>query len=339
MSTTIPETDDDTDGEGDNTTAPTERERPTDAVSPEHESDDLADASGPTRAELVARIDLLEAENNHLRSEYGRVRQSQYRRRALGLAGIGLVAIGGAFVFTTVRDVLIVLGATGLFAALLTYYLVPETFVAADIGDRVYAALARNQERIAAALGLGDQRLYMPTPDRSTVCRLFVPRYQEYQLPEEHDADDPIITEENGRGLVLEPTGARLFEEFERALTTEIGDTPSLLSTQLADALVEQFELVGRVDPAVDPGRVTFAITDSAFGSIDRFDHPIASFLAVGLAVGLDESITLEVTAGDERADWLVTCRWETDTASESTTGDLAVETDTKDKAETVTDA
>ncbi|RQG89237.1 hypothetical protein EA462_12800 [Natrarchaeobius halalkaliphilus] len=271
---------------------------------------------GSDRIELAGRIERLETENDRLRREYVRLKRTQHRTRALGLVAIGLIAVGGAVVFSDVRSILVALGATGLFGAVLIYTLAPETVVSADVGERIYSALASNHRAMVGSLGLGDERLYVPEPNRSEPpaehavprCRLFVPRYQEYAVPESDDG--PIVTDEDARGLVLEPTGRRLFSEFERGLTTELESDPERLSEQLSDALVEGFELARSVQPDVDSRRVTFAITDSAFGNVDRFDHPIASFLAAGLAIGLEQPVSLEVTDAGERTDWLVTCRW-----------------------------
>ncbi|RQG90982.1 hypothetical protein [Natrarchaeobius chitinivorans] len=275
------------------------------------------DSREPERAELARQNELLESENRRLRNEYARVKRVRYRTRAIALALVGLFAIGASLLLADVRDVLLALGATGLFAAVLTYYLSPGAFVPADVGERVYAALAANQRTIAEALGLGDERLYVPETERgSPACRLFVPRYRQYEFP---DGDDgPIVTDETARGLVLEPTGHHLFEEFERTLAAELARTPSPLSAQLADALVEQFEFARSATVDVDPTRVTFAVTESTFGDVDRFDHPIASFLAVGLAVGLEHPIALEV-AGDEQSGWLITCRWELEAGADTT--------------------
>lgn len=262
--------------------------------------------------ELAGRAELLAEENSRLRREYTRARRSQYRNTAVGLATLGLLAGIGGLLFTESRDVLFVLAATGLFGGLLTYYLTPGQFVAAETGERVYAGLAANHDAIATDLGLREDRLYLPGGNRSQI-KLFIPRHREYDLPS-LDAG-PIVTEVSSRGLLLEATGDGLFREFERGLTGTLAGNPTALATQLADGLVEQLELARSADPEVDhgSGRLTVAITDSAFGDVDRFDHPIASFFAVGLARGLDQPISLEVDPGDARADWLVTCRWEVD--------------------------
>lgn len=268
--------------------------------------------------ELAAQVELLAAENRRLREEYARARQSRYRSTALGLAVVGLVAVAGSVLFPDAREVLVALGATGLFGAVLTYYLTPSQVVDAAVGERSYAAGAMNLAAITAELGLRDDRVYLPR--EGAPARLYVPQHAEYDLPEE--SAGPIVVDDGSRGLLLEATGANLYREFERGLPDALGTEPATIANQATDALVEQFELVTDADADVDPaaGRVTVAVTDTAFGDVDRFDHPIPSFLAVAFAVGLDRPVQLEVTAGDDRADWLITCRW--DVAGASATDD-----------------
>ncbi|MFC6769180.1 hypothetical protein [Natrinema soli] len=275
---------------------------------------DRADGSDEDPLEPAARAELLAAENKRLRTEYVRARQSQYRRTAAGLALVGVVTALGAVAFPDGREVLFALAAVGLFGGVLTYYLTPGTFVAADVGERIYAAMAANEAAIAGELGLGDDRIYVPAGE-PVDAHLYVPQQSTDELPTPDELDGPFLTEPDHRGLSLEPTGGTLFEGFERALTEELATAPAPLATQLADGLVEQFELAAGAEPDVDvqSGRVTVAITASAFGAVDRFDHPIASFLAVGFVIGLGRPIRLEVTPGDERSDWLVTCRWDDD--------------------------
>ena len=264
-----------------------------------------------SRFEQSAQVELLTEENRRLRAEYARTRQSKYRRTAMGLAVIGVVALCGGLLFPDSREVFVAFGATGLFGAVLTYYLTPGQFVAADVGEGVYAANAANSEAIATELGVSSKRVYLPST-QSAPAQLYAPVHSESDLPT--DRDGPFVLDRTERGLLLETTGVRLFAEFERALTGELSSTPELLVRQLCDGLVEQFELAAAVDPDVDAekGRVTVAISGSAFGAIDRFDHPIASFLAVGLAQGLEQPIELDVDEGADRAEWLVTYRFET---------------------------
>ncbi|WP_246999225.1 hypothetical protein [Halosolutus gelatinilyticus] len=266
------------------------------------------------------RLELLAAENRRLRAEYARVRQSRYRRTAIGLAAIGLAAIAGGALFPGSREVLVAFGATGLFGSVLTYALAPERVVAADVGERVYAAQAANGAAIATELGLRDDRLYVPVA-AGDGAELYVPAHADSEPPDVPDG--PFVLEAAGRGLLLEATGGPLFREFRRTLTDEPATDPAALATQLCEALVEGFELADRARPDVDAatGRVTVAVANGAFGDVDRFDHPIASFVAVGLAAGLDRPVELSVDAGDERSDWLVTCRFEPPAEARDSTG------------------
>ncbi|SEP93319.1 hypothetical protein [Natrinema salaciae] len=288
---------------------------PSDADLDEATTDPPTDRETETEAdqlELAARAELLEEENRRLRAEYARARRSQYRRTAAGLALVGAIAALATVVFPDGREVLFALAAVGLFGGVLTYYVTPESFVAATVGERVYAPMAANEAALASELGLSDDRVYIP--DDADV-RLYVPQRSSDEPPSPDELEGPVLTDAAHRGLALEPTGATLFDAFERALPDAIATAPAPLATQLVDGLVEQFELADGADADVDvdTGRVTVAIDGSAFGDVDRFDHPIASFLAVGFATGLERPIRLEIESGDERSDWLVTCRWEAD--------------------------
>ncbi|WP_223302226.1 hypothetical protein [Haladaptatus sp. R4] len=99
-----------------------------------------------------------------------------------------------------------------------------------------------------------------------------------------------------------------------------VAETPEDLAVQLADALVESFALSDSVTTEVgaDGRSVTFGVSGSAFGSVERFDHPISSFVAVGLARALDRPISVEqLAAGGEDTEYLVRCSWESDAPDE----------------------
>jgi hypothetical protein len=253
--------------------------------------------AGPSSpAAMAARIEALEAETRRLRAESRRAKRTRYRRTAAGLAGVGVVAALAGLLFPDASDVLFALAGTGLFAAVLTRYLTPERFVAADVGERVYAPLAANHGGLAAALGLADDRVYVP---RDGDPRLFVPQYDRHELPADDALAETLVVPEaeRARGLSLRPTGGALFDEFERTLSGPLATTPRSLCDQLTAALVESFELADATEVDVDPtgGRASIAVSGSAYGPGDRFDDPLVSLLAVGLAVGLDRPVRATV--------------------------------------------
>ncbi|GAA0220581.1 hypothetical protein [Halobaculum roseum] len=264
---------------------------------------------------LRARVDLLEAENRRLRRAYERQRRTEHRRAAAALVGVGAAALAGAAAFPSVREVLIVVAAIGVFGGVLTRYLTPERFVSASVGERVYEALAGNEASLAAELGLRSDRVYVPVGGPDT-ARLFVPERGDYDLPDAEtlSGNTLVVTGSDAeRGLSLTPTGAPLYREFERSAMGEPASVPGRLGDELAEGIVEAFELASSVTAAVDPeeGRASFEVVGGALGDGSDFDDPVASTLAVGLAVGLGVPVSVEVAPGE--GSYTVTCRWDVD--------------------------
>lgn len=256
--------------------------------------------------EVTAQIEELERENERLRRAVEMARRRQYRYTAIGLGVIGVIALGGAALLAPLREVLLALGFTGLFGAVLTYFLTPERFVSATVGEQIYATLATNEASIVDDLMLGGEPLFYPTPNAEVPVRLFVPQVPDTVPTDQTDLSTPFTTGAVN-GLALEPSGAALYDEF-RTATDRVPDTPTEIAVVVGEALVEQFELVDAVEVDGDADRVTMAIDGSAYGSVDRFDHPASSLLATTLAAELQVAVTPAVEAGT-RADWLISCQ------------------------------
>lgn len=262
----------------------------------------------PDRGELQTRLAVLEAENRQLRAEYTRARQAVYRRLAVGLFGVGVIGILGGVGFPDARPVLFALGGTGIFAGVLTSVLTPERFVSARIGARVFQALRADRDAIVSELGLGGKPVYLPTDDD---VRLFIPRYEETPLPERTAIEDvfAVPTEPDHGGVAFHPTGGPLFAELESTRTQPVESTPADVATVTADALVELFELADGVEYDVDTAtnRITFEVAGAGLGDPTAVDHPVQSFLAVGIAQTLD--VTVRVDVREEPL--TITCRYE----------------------------
>lgn len=271
---------------------------------PESTSDDGSIES------LETELAVLREENRRLREEHRRVLRTGYRHTALGFLAIAVLAGVAAVVFPAVQEILVAVAAIAGFAGLLTYYLTPERFIAATVGESTYDAHAATGEGLIDDLGLQDTPVYVPTT--ADTVRVFLPQHTAYDIPTLDAETGVFVIPENeaARGVTLWPTGASLIEAFERA-TTSPPDGP-MIGEQLTEALVEQFELVDTaVIDSQEAGRLTVAITGSAYGDPTRFDHPVASVLATGLARVHDTPITLETTTSqDARYDYLLTCRW-----------------------------
>lgn len=274
--------------------------------------DETAEGIPNDPEELAAQIDLLAEENRRLRTEYRRVRQTRYRNTASGMAALGLVALAGSALLPDSRVVLLALSGTGLFAAVLLYTLTPERFVAASVGERVVETHAALGEALVADLGLSDTRIYLPGGGDA---RLFVPQHQTTTPPDVDAISGIFVVDEEYRGIAVPASGAGMYREFERNLTGDIAADPGPLAEQLTDALVDGFELAETARPEVEAGRLTVGVEGVAYGDSEAFDHPVPSFLGVGVASALDVPGTVEVEPGDDRADKLITVRWTADAA------------------------
>ena len=266
--------------------------------------------------ELSAQVDLLAAENRRLRQLVADSQRSRYRDTAIALFGVGLFCGALGYVTPAASTVLFALGGTGVFGGVLTYFLTPERFISADVGQRVYRATAESIERLCGDLGLSERRIYLATPatedttPREDTAWLFVPQSTETSVPDPETIDSTFHLNEDQHGISVRPTGNELFSALRTSLTGPLGTTAQDLCGQLSDAVVEDFELARGVEYDVDPtnGRVSIRITDPLYGSGNQFDHPIVSLFAVGLATGLETPIESTVTGTEPLA---VTLRWE----------------------------
>lgn len=285
----------------------------------ELDAESVADLDAEAIKGLAGQVEVLREENRRLRAERVRARKSEYRRAAIGLGVLGVVAGLAGSVFPESQATLFALAGVGLFTAVLTYYVTPGRVVAASVGERTYAAHAALGEDLVGELGLQDDRVYAPTDaasDATAGVRLFVPQHASYAVPDPDSLASLFVVpdDERARGVAVPPTGGPLVREFERALVDEVADAPAALADQLTEALVEGFELADDAVPELDAdrGRLTVGVRGSAFGAVDRFDHPVVSFVAAGLAAGLDAPVRVDgVATDDDRFDYLVTYGWD----------------------------
>ncbi len=279
-------------------------------MSEQHEVD--TDPS-ETRAGLVAQLELLDAENERLRERLADSHRARHRKAAFALALMGIGSVGSAILFPVARDVLLALGGTGLFVSIMVVYLTPERFVSAAVGERIYEALEKDRSAVISELELRKEQVYLPfTMESRRGVRLFVPQYHEHERPSDDELDSFFVTPSNeqARGVAFEPTGYALYDELRRTVRGGFADDVPVLARQVADGVAESLELVETATPDVEEGRVSFAVTNSAYGPVDRLDHPIASVVGSTLAAELGTPVTVEVTA-TTGADYLITCRWE----------------------------
>jgi hypothetical protein len=249
---------------------------------------------------------------------------------ALVLLVSGLFVAVSAVEFPATRVLLLSTYWTFFSAAVLLYFLTPERRVRAAIGERIYEGVVANEAELVEAYDLQDVQVYLPSNGAGSVTTddslawLFVPRHAEFALPNGDELESPFVASdvEWRRGLLFRPTGDGLFREFVSMLNGKVSDSPDELAIQLADGLSEGLELADRATPTAQPERqrVDFEIDDGLYEPIDRFDHPIQSFLAVGFAIGLNRPILVETaTASEGHSGGVVTCHWGIDDRADAT--------------------
>lgn len=284
--------------------------------------------------DVLAQVEVLQEENRRLRADYVRAKQTEYRHAALTLVLFSLVAGGGALLFQDVRATLFGLAGIGMVTAILIYYLMPHHVATATVGERTYATLAQVGEAISADLGLQETRIYVPltgdddVPGDTVGARLFIPLHTSYTIPEPAALSSVFVvqTDTQTRGVSLPPTGGFLVQECRETMVDELASTPEPLCDQLTDALVAGFELADDAVADVDSaeGKATLGVRNSTFGAINRFDHPLPSFVAVGLAVGLQTPVERAAITTNKQGefDTTVTYTWDSESVDEQTATD-----------------
>lgn len=267
--------------------------------------------TSPPESEVTDELQRLQEENARLRTRYAESKQASYRREAVGLASVGIISGIVGVVLPAAQQVLFSIAAIGLFAGVLTWFLTPEQFIPADVGRDVYSPLAENEDSIASQLGLSSTQVYLTTSDGP---RVFVPKRSSYELPPEDALTIPFVIgeDESTTGLSFHPSATRLLNEFEATHQGPLPTNPSELATHLVEGLTEGFELAGgvKVDVDASTGRATFEISTVQFGPISQFDHPVRSFLALGMADGLAQPVETEWVT-KENGETTITIRWE----------------------------
>ena len=281
------------------------RERPADDA-----SDDVGDVNGS-----LARFTAGREPGGVVRG-----RRRPFQRAAVLLAGLGGLALLGAFVRPGAQSILFALAGVGLFGAVVTRYVTPSRFVTPEAGESAYAAFAATVEELRDEFDLGDRLVYVPTSDGDgrTEVRAFVPASDD-GVPDADEVTELFVDSGNGRtnGIAVPSSGVGLYRSFQRTVRVDRSGRPERLGETLVDALANEFELVQRASVAAEPGRLTASLGEGAYGPLDRFDHPAVSFVAVGLAATLDVPVRVDVAPGDERATFVVTCEWDEERVTE----------------------
>lgn len=187
---------------------------------------------------------------------------------------LGVVLVGGGLVVPAFETLLFAWGGTALFVALLLRFVMTGTAVSATVTTDIYAAMAGNLRRDSPA---GDHR-YVPDADGVTLV----------VGDREFDAVGERLLATSGD----DATGGTV----EGGTTVDQSSTVEDRLAVLADLLVNDLELATRVHAATEGEVTTVTVTGSRVGTAERFDHPVASVVGVGLSRALETPVGVKTT-------------------------------------------
>lgn len=239
------------------------------------------------------------------------------KQSALGFLVVGLgAAVGGYLRLDTVAGMLLIaVGATFLFGSIAAYTLDADQYLSVTVHESVYTDMVANQAALVDEHGLLNTLVYIPRSRSDQYPVLFIPKYPDHTLPRDPELDVMFTGSEADRsaGVALRPLGATLARRFESMLAGELSDTPEELAVQLSAGLTEGFELANRVETDVqsDDDVVLFDVTETVCDRSDGIEDPVQSFLAVGLAMGLEMPVAVESRTNESAKDgYSLRCRW-----------------------------
>lgn len=260
---------------------------------------------GVDDAERDVERSLLRAENERLRRELERSTRTTYRRTAVALLAVGVVSAVAGLLVPAAQEVLVVVGAIGVFGGVLTWYLTPDRVLAASVTASVYDAHADTLTAVRGELGLREDPVYVPDDEHVGGAVLFLPLHADYELPEAFDRAFVATGAERARGVALQPSAATLAGALARSVTGEL--EPERLPAVVPEAIVEQFELADGADAELVDGTLTVEVEGVAFEGVDRPDHPVVSLTAVAAARAVGEPVRVEAV---DAATGRVTVAW-----------------------------
>lgn len=223
----------------------------------------------------------------------------------------GVVCFYGATVVDGLGEVLIALGGTFVFAGIISYTLSAERTLPTAVGESLYGSVDANERALVEEYGLSSDAVYIPQSGREPSATVVYRWSNDVPLPDESAGLGLYAIDGELTGISLYPSSSDLFDHFERTLVDEVSHLPEQLVMQLSEALTDGFELADDVVSTYDStnGLLEFEMNGLALNREAGFDNPIQSFLAVGVACGLDCPVVARTDDVGDRDGAVVVCQ------------------------------
>lgn len=212
---------------------------------------------------------------------------------AVGFLIVAAGAIAGAVVAPEFGDVLVALAGTGVYGAILFIALTGRRYVPASVSRSIYEALSENEATMASESGFDGGFRYVPGDSPADEVRLAALRTEEHQTSSTLTSDDTPADAPSA--LFLKPTGSELFAEFE-ASYGDLPENPEEVIETLVEVARDEFELADSLTIKRESrdSLATLRVTGSVVGDTTHIDHPLQSFVSVGLVKTIGKPISAE---------------------------------------------
>lgn len=239
-----------------------------------------------------------------------------YRGGAVLLLVVTVVSGGGATFYPSASEVLTALAGIGAFGAVLCMVLSSGFRHPVEVSRSLYGATVADRAAIVNHFAATGHRAYVPTSERPVDARFYVGGTMDQPVPPVEELDSVVVDADRHRALSLVPTGRGLARGFEPSVT-DLPDEDRAVVQALLEGVTDYYELaestglerIAGLDGA-ERKRVTVRVRGETVGHAGELDHPVQSFIGVGLAVATGTPVESESTV-KEGATYL-TFEWST---------------------------
>jgi hypothetical protein len=215
---------------------------------------------------------------------------------AVVLALLGAASlVGWFFLGSDPGAPLLYFGGIGLFGAILVPLLLPDRTVAPIVAEGLHEALVSTAD--PGTDGSDARRMAVYDPGSPPAGPAGVQVYtlettdQDVDLV---DAGSAAVT--GGSSLRSRPSGVGVYQAFTSEAVPDVGTSTETFAWQLCRGLTDWLELATSATPEAETeGGITVRVAGSTVPGVDRFDHPIVSFLGVALACHRDRAVVTDV--------------------------------------------
>jgi hypothetical protein len=231
-----------------------------------------------------------------------------YRGGAVLLFVIAVVSGGAASFYPSASEVLAALAGVGVVGAVLCMVLSSGVRHPVEVSQSLYEATADNRAAIVDHFAVTGHRTYVPTGERPVDARFYVGGTMDQPVPSAENLDSVVVDSDRRQALSLVPTGRGLVRDFEPSVA-DLPEEDRAVVQALLEGVTDYYELaestglerIADLDVA-ERRRVTVRVRGGTVGDLGRLDHPIQSFIGVGLAVATGAPVESESTVKEGTA-------------------------------------